>query len=204
MFDFVKEFLLIWVWGIVGWIVVGLVISYFFGWDLVESIVGGGLCNIFLMSVVVLLVFGLFSFILFKMLLKVKGMEVVSISEILGLEVFILFKECNFLIFFVSFIFICILLVFYYQQVNLFLVDVGVVNVMGKMMIGQVFEVLFMLFLFVFLKCFGIKNIFLFGMLVWVLCYLFFVYGDVDGKGFMFILGIVLYGICYDFFFVLG
>lgn len=42
------------------------------------------------------------------------------------------------------------------------------------------------------------------GMVVWVVCYVLFVFGNVDEGLFMFIVGIVLYGICYDFFFVLG
>ena len=41
-------------------------------------------------------------------------------------------------------------------------------------------------------------------MAAWVVRYLLFAYGDVDGKGFMLILGIALHGICYDFFFVSG
>ena len=72
------------------------------------------------------------------------------------------------------------------------------------MTIGQISEVLFMLLLPIFLKRFGIKKTLLLGMAAWVIRYLLFAYGDVDGKGFMLILGIALHGICYDFFFVSG
>ncbi|MEO0875870.1 MAG: nucleoside permease [Bacteroidota bacterium] len=204
MKDPAKEFSLIRVWGTIGWIVAGLAISYAFGWDSKESVEAGGLRNTFMMCAAASLALGLFSLSLPKTPPKAKGTKAASIGDLLGFEALTLLKERNFLIFFISSILICIPLAFYYQYTNPFLQDIGMANSTGKMTIGQMSEVLFMLLLPIFLKRFGIKKTLLLGMAAWVIRYLLFAYGDVDGKGFMLILGIALHGICYDFFFVSG
>ena len=93
---------------------------------------------------------------------------------------------------------------FYYQNANPFLTEIGVDNATGKMTLGQVSEVLFMLALPVFLNRFGIKITLLIGMLAWVVRYVLFAYGDADGGVALLLVGIALHGICYDFFFVSG
>ncbi|MEL7220098.1 MAG: nucleoside permease [Bacteroidota bacterium] len=204
MDDPAKDFSKIRVWGTVGWIAVGLAISYVFGWDSEEGVANGALRNTFMMCALASLVLGVFSFFLPKTPPPSKGQKAASISELLGLEALGLLKDRNFLVFFISSILICIPLAFYYSQANPFLTEIGMSNPTGKMTIGQLSEVLFMLLLPVFLKRYGIKNTLLFGMAAWAVRYLLFAYGDVDGKGFMLILGIALHGICYDFFFVSG
>ena len=99
---------------------------------------------------------------------------------------------------------ICIPLAFYYQNANPFLTEIGVDNATGKMTLGQVSEVLFMLALPVFLNRFGIKITLLIGMMAWVVRYGLFAYGDADGGVALLLVGIALHGICYDFFFVSG
>jgi MFS family permease len=99
---------------------------------------------------------------------------------------------------------ICIPLAFYYQNANPFLAEIGVDNPTGKMTIGQVSEVLFMLLLPFFFKKFGFKKTILFGMLAWALRYVLFAYGNSGELTFMLLGGIALHGICYDFFFVSG
>ena len=64
MEDPAKEFAKIRVWGTIGWIVAGLIISFVFSWDSQESISEGLLRNTFLMSSSAALVLGLFSFTL--------------------------------------------------------------------------------------------------------------------------------------------
>lgn len=203
MNDPAKDFSQIRVWGTIGWIVAGLAISYAFGWDAKEAIEGGALSNTFMMTAIASLVLGILSFTLPATPPQGKGEEV-KVSDLLGLDALKLLKDRNFLVFFVSSILICIPLAFYYSQANPFLVEIGMENATGKMTIGQISEVLFMLLLPVFLKRYGIKNTLLFGMLAWVIRYLLFAYGDVGERGFMLLLGIALHGICYDFFFVSG
>lgn len=153
-----KEFSTIRIWGTLGWIAAGLLISYFFHWDLQESTTAGLLKNTFLMAGIASLVLGLFSFILPKTPPKVAKGEKVTVSDILGLDALKLLKDKNFLIFFVSSILICIPLAFYYQNANLFLSKIGVDNPTGKMTIGQASEVIFLLFIPIFFKKFGFKK----------------------------------------------
>jgi nucleoside transporter len=199
-----KEFSTIRVWGTIGWIVAGLLISYIYHWDSSEGISAGMLKYTFLMAGIGSLVLGLFSFMLPATPPKVSTNEKVKISEILGLDALKLLKDKNFTIFFVSSILICIPLAFYYQNANPFLSNIGLDNPTGKMTIGQMSEVLFLLLLPVFFSRFGFKRTILVGMLAWAVRYALFAYGNAGDLSFMLIIGIALHGICYDFFFVSG
>ena len=199
-----KEFSTIRVWGTIGWIVAGLLISFLFHWDSAEGRSEGLLKNTFLMASIASLILGLFSFVLPATPPTANRNEKVSVSDLLGLDALGLLKSKNFLVFFISSILICIPLAFYYQNANPFLSAIGLENPTGKMTIGQISEVLFMLLLPVFFKRFGVKKTILVGMLAWVLRYVLFAYGNADEGTFMLILGIALHGICYDFFFVSG
>jgi nucleoside transporter len=199
-----KEFSTIRVWGTIGWIAAGLLISFYFHWDTAEAAKAGMLKNTFLMAGIASLTLGLFSFTLPKTPPKVSSGEKVKVSEILGLDALKLLKDKNFAIFFISSILICIPLAFYYQNAHPFLSNVGLENPTGKMTIGQISEVLFLLLLPVFFTKFGFKKTILVGMLAWGIRYALFAYGNASDLSFMLILGIALHGICYDFFFVSG
>jgi nucleoside transporter len=199
-----KEFSRIRVFGTIGWIIAGLLISYFFHWDSKENIAKGLLKNTFLLSGIVSLALGLFSFTLPKTPPSKSTGEKVRLKEILGLDALKLLKDRNFAIFFIASILICIPLAFYYLNANAFLSNIGVSNPTGKMTIGQISEVLFMLLLPVFFKKFGFKKTILVGMLAWALRYVLFAYGNAGELSFMLITGIALHGVCYDFFFVSG
>ncbi len=198
-----KQFSGIRVWGTIGWIVAGLLISFLFHWDSPENTKEGLLRNTFLMSGIASLILGLFSFTLPKTPPKGKN-EKVDIKQIIGLDALKLLKDRNFAIFFIASILICIPLAFYYQNTHPFLSNIGVANPTGKMTIGQISEVLFLLLLPVFFSRFGFKNTILVGMLAWALRYVLFAFGDAGSLSFMLIIGIALHGICYDFFFVSG
>jgi nucleoside transporter len=199
-----KEFSTIRVWGTIGWIVAGLLISFIFHWDTAEATTAGLLKNTFLMAGIASLVLGVFSFALPKTPPKVPTGEKIKLSEILGLDALKLLKDKNFAIFFVASILICIPLAFYYQNAHPFLSNVGLDNPTGKMTIGQISEVLFLLLLPVFFTRFGFKRTILVGMLAWAVRYALFAYGNASDLSFMLIIGIALHGVCYDFFFVSG
>jgi nucleoside transporter len=204
MKDPTKEFGKIRVWGTIGWIVAGLVISYVFSWDSQQAIADGMLRNTFMLCAIASAALGVYSFTLPATPPASKGQEASGLGELLGLDALSLLKDKNFLVFFLSSVLICIPLAFYYQNANPFLTEIGVENATGKMTLGQVSEVLFMLALPVFLNRFGIKLTLMLGMAAWVLRYALFALGDADGGVMLLIVGIALHGICYDFFFVSG
>ncbi|HKG05448.1 MAG TPA: nucleoside permease, partial [Pedobacter sp.] len=199
-----KEFSNIRVFGTIGWIVAGLLISFVFHWDSPEGISSGMLKNTFLMAGITSLVLGLFSFTLPATPPKVAKGEKISINDILGLDALRLLKDKNFAVFFIASILICIPLAFYYQNAGVFLADIKVSNPTGKMAIGQVSEALFLLAIPVFFARYGFKKTILVGMLAWAVRYVLFAFGNADNLSFMLIIGIALHGVCYDFFFVSG
>lgn len=203
MQDPAKEFSAIRVWGTIGWVASGLLISMF-SWDSQGGLADGLLRNTWLMAAVVSLALGLFSFTLPATPPRAGRSDTFRFSEVLGLDALSLLKERNFAIFFVSSILICIPLAFYYQNASPFLTEIGVENSTGKMAFGQVSEVVFMLALPVFFARFGIKKTLFVAMLAWVIRYMFFAFGDANEGVWMILLGILLHGICYDFFFVSG
>jgi len=204
MNDPAKQFPFVRVWGTIGWILAGLVISFVFKWDSIENIGKGMLSNTFLMVAIASGILGIFSFTLPKTPPSVSKDEKVGISDILGLDALKLLKDRNFLVFFLSSVLICIPLAFYYQNISPFLTEYKVENSTAWASLGQMSEVLFMLLLPFFFKKFGFKKTILFGMLAWAIRYLLFAFGDAGDLFFMIVLGIALHGICYDFFFVSG
>lgn len=204
MKDAEKEFANIRVFGTIGWIIAGLLISFAFHWDSPEGIQAGLLKSTFLMAGIASLVLGLFSFTLPATPPKVAKDEKIKLSDILGLDALKLLKDKNFAVFFISSILICIPLAFYYQNAGLFLADIKVSNPTGKMAIGQVSEALFLLAIPVFFSKYGFKKTIIVGMLAWAVRYILFAYGNAGSLSFMLIIGIALHGVCYDFFFVSG
>lgn len=199
-----KEFSGIRAFGTIGWIIAGLLISFLFHWDSEANLKEGMLRNTFLMAGIASAVLGLFSFTLPKTPPTRKAGEKVSLKTIIGLDALKLLKDKNFAVFFIASILICIPLAFYYQNTHPFLTNSGMENPTGKMTIGQISEVGFLLLLPVFFTRFGFKKTILVGMAAWAIRYLLFAYGNAGELSFMLLLGIALHGICYDFFFVSG
>jgi nucleoside transporter len=127
-----------------------------------------------------------------------------KLSNIFPAEAFSLFKDRNFSIFALASFLICIPLQFYYAFTNPFLNEIGVQNAAGKMTMGQMSELLFMVTLPWFFRRLGVKWTLVLGMLAWVARYLMFGFGDAGSLAWMLYVGIILHGICYDFFFVTG
>ena len=199
-----KEFSSIRIFGTIGWIVAGLLISYVFHWDGKPGIESGALRNTFAMGGVASLVLGLYSFTLPKTPPIKSKTDQDSLGSILGLDAIKLLQNKNFLVFFISSILICIPLAFYYQNAHLFIEQTGIENVTAKMAMGQVSETLFLLLIPVFFSKFGFKKTIMVGMLAWAVRYTLFAYGNGTDLSWMLLIGIALHGICYDFFFVSG
>jgi nucleoside transporter len=202
--DPARHFSTVRVWGTLGWIVAGLVISYLFGWDSPPGIAAGALRNTFLMCAVASFALGIYGFTLPRTPPAAAAVGRVSLVRLLGLDALVLLRQRNFLVFFLASILICVPLAFYYQNANQFLTESQVANATGKQTIGQMSEVLFMLLIPLFLNVWGMKTTLLLGMLAWSARYLLFAFGNAHELGFMLIAGIALHGVCYDFFFVSG
>lgn len=192
------------VWGTIGWIIAGLVISYVFAWDSSGAMSRGSLRNTFLMCSIASFTLGLYSFTLPRTPPLPKGPGEARIGSLIGVDALALLRERNFALFFAASILICIPLAFYYQNANQFLTEIHLANATGKQTIGQMSEVLFMLLIPVFLNRFGMKATLLVGMLAWSCRYVLFAFGNAQTLVYMLILGIALHGVCYDFFFVSG
>ncbi|MDP4611058.1 MAG: nucleoside permease [Opitutales bacterium] len=189
-----KQFPLIRVFGTLGWIVAGLLIGFLkLEAQSLPIIIAGG-------SSILL---GLLSFFLPDTPPKSLGHKV-TISDMLGLETLKLLKQRSFAVFVIGSLLICIPLAFYYNFANMFLNDVGVSNAAGKMTMGQMSEICFMVVMPFFFVRLGVKKMLLIGMSAWVARYALFAFGSPDSLVWMYYLGILLHGICYDFFFVTG
>ena len=198
-----KEFSGVRIWGTIGWIAAGILISTM-AWDSQEGLREGLLQNTWKLAAGASLLLGLYSFTLPATPPQAKSNAPFQLKEILGLDALRLLTHRNYAIFFLSSILICIPLAFYYQNASPFLTELGVENSTGKMALGQVSEVLFLVALPFFFTRFGLKKTLAVAMLAWVIRYLFFAFGDTDSGTWMLLAGIILHGICYDFFFVSG
>jgi len=189
-----KQFPLIRVFGTIGWIVAGLIVS----WLKVEPT-----AIPLLIATGASFVFGLFAFFLPHTPPKSLGRKV-TVRDVLGLDALSLMKDRSFAIFVLGSLLICIPLAFYYNFTNLFLNESGMLNAAAKQSLGQVSEVLFMLVMPFFFRRLGVKWMLIAGMAAWAGRYLLFAFGNASELVFMYYLGILLHGICYDFFFVTG
>jgi len=192
-----KDFAKIRVWGTVGWIVAGLIIGWM-AWEQSNSLI-----NTFRLAAAVSFIMGVFSFTLPDTPPSKKGTKV-TFGEIIGLDSLSLLKDKNFLVFFLSSLLICIPLAFYYQETNIFLNELNVKGAAGKMSIGQMSELVFMILMPFFFVRLGVKKMLLIGMGAWTARYLFFGFGNTGAGMWMLYAGIILHGVCYDFFFVTG
>jgi nucleoside transporter len=126
----------------------------------------------------------------------------VKARDVLGLDALELLREKSFAIFVVSAFLICIPLTFYFSFTPSFLSDLNVRNVPGKMTMGQMSEIFFMLVMPWFFIRLGVKYMLIVGMFCWAARYLLFLLGYNSSAAWLLYLGVILHGVCYDFFFV--
>ncbi|MGO4260815.1 nucleoside permease [Lysobacter sp. TAB13] len=184
--------------GTIGWIAAGWLVGYVLHAE--NSAVQ------FLVSVIALVVLGLFSLALphTPPLPRAQDAARPGLRDFLGLDALQLMRNRSFAVFMIGSLLVCIPLQFYYAFTNGFLNEIGVSNAAGKMTFGQMSEIAFMLAMPLFFRRLGIKAMLLIGMAAWAARYLLFASGDSGQLMWMLYLGILLHGVCYDFFFVSG
>jgi MFS family permease len=85
-----------------------------------------------------------------------------------------------------------------------FLNETGMTGTAGKMALGQVSELLFLLLIPALFARWGVKKMLLIGMAAWTLRYVLFAFGNNGTLVSLLYAGIILHGICFDFFVVTG
>ena len=190
-----KEFPLIRVFGTIGWILAGILVSRFLHADLTDlPLKVAGVAGLLL---------GVYAFFLPHTPPSAKG-EKVTIRQVLGLDALAQLKSRPFIVFLISSLLISIPLSAYYAYAPVFVKNAGVTNPAFMMSFGQMSEVLFMIAMPFFFIRLGVKWMLIVGMLAWALRYALFAAAAVDGVLWMILAGVLLHGICYDFFFVSG
>jgi nucleoside transporter len=189
-----REFPLIRVLGTIGWIVAGLVIG---------TLALEKTARPLQIAAAASVVLGVFCLGL-PHTPPLKRSERVTVGSILGLDALKLLGERSFAVFVLGSFLVCIPLQFYYAFANLFLNELNVTNAAGKMTLGQMSEIFFMVVMPWFFRRLGVKWMLLVGMAAWTVRYAFFAFGTHADLVWMLYAGILLHGICYDFFFVTG
>lgn len=205
-----KQFPLVRVWGTIGWIVAGLVLSWM-AWD--KS------ANQYYLAAGAGVLLGLFSFSL-PHTPPPAADKPFSVGSALGFDALGLLRSRPFAVFIVVSMLTCIPLAAYYAFAGTFVGDQGVSNVGAVMTRGQMSEIFFMVIMPLCFAALGVKWMLAVGILAWVVRYALFAWaaGQAAPEPLAFMswlagdsrlpmaifLGILLHGICYDFFFVAG
>ncbi len=203
--DIIKAFPPIRVWGTIGFIMAVWLVD----------LLGWGLSNMQLyFSAVFSMVLGLYSLTLPGCPIE-KTKVKKTLTQALGLDALVLFKDKKMAIFFIFSMLLGAALQITNMWGEAFLHDFGkiaaykgafAVTHNGILMsVSQMSETLFILTIPFFLKKFGIKKVMLMSMFAWVFRFGLFGIGSPTGIGLVFlILSMIIYGMAFDFFNISG
>jgi nucleoside transporter len=206
-----KEFPIIRVFGTLGWIVSGLIVSFGLVYFVTDGMIPEGAMSVVPEGTALplyLTSFASFAFAALSFTLPhtpppAKGQSV-SIRSIVGLDALKELGDKSFYSFLGASLLLCIPLAAYYNFTQIYLTDTDFQHIAATQTIGQVSEVLFMVLMPFFFIRLGVKWMLGVGMLAWFLRYALFALGAPEPTVWMILAGIALHGICYDFFFVTG
>ncbi len=193
-----KEFPVVRVFGTIGWIAAGFVVSKLLHADYQSTplYIGGGMA----------IALGLYSFTLPRTPPPSAGQKT-SWRQILGVDAIKQLRTS----FAIRVFLVCSTLAFisfgvYFTYIHRFLGNGGMaLSDPGFLTsVGQMSEIIFMLLIpFLFTRL-GVKWMLAMGMLAWFVRFGLFAGASIGGVYWMIFLGILIHGICYDFFFVTG
>lgn len=203
--DVVKVYPPIRTWGTVGFIVALWTVS------LTHNETSS---NQFYIAAIVAFILGVYSFSLPKCLPLLSKSENKSLTDLLGLKAFSLFKTPRFAVFFAFSMLLGAALqltnaygdayIQDFKNITMYQDTIAVRHPAIIMSISQMSETLFILAIPFFLRKFGIKYVMLFSMLAWVLRFGLFAYGNPAGGLWMIVLSCIVYGMAFDFFNISG
>jgi len=190
-----KQFPLIRLFGTLGWITAGIIVSKLLKGDTTAmpmriSGIGG-------------ILMGFYSFTLPHIPPSGAGKKI-SFRDVIGADAFAKLKSRSFIIFIISLLLISLPFAAYFSYVPVFLQSANIANPAFKMTFGQMSEIIFLLVLPWFFARFGLKWVLLTGMLAWATRYALFALAAPGAIGWMIMAGILLHGCCYDFVYVAG
>jgi nucleoside transporter len=190
-----KDFPIVRLFGTIGWIGAGILVSRLLKGDATAlPMYVAGAAGI---------VMGLYSFTLPDIPPKGKGTSF-SFRDVFGIDALKHLYSRSFVIFVAGILLISIPFAIYFPYVPVFLRTAGIENPAFKMTFGQMSEVLFLVSLPWFFRKLGIKWVLIMGLAAWSLRYALFALSANDTVAWMMIVGILLHGACYDFVYVAG
>ncbi len=200
------------VWGTIGFIAAMWITNVFTKeWGFGQSIKVS-----FIISAIFAFCLSVYSFFFLPKLKKeeqIAGNEKKSLTQKLGLEAFVLFKQKKMALFFVFSLLLGAALQLTNAYGDSFLQDANVFQAGGLinnfstiiLSVSQISETLFILAIPFFMKKFGIKNVMLFSMIAWVLRFGLFGLAENTEIGFVLIISsCIIYGLAFDFFNISG
>jgi nucleoside transporter len=195
-----KDFPIVRLFGTIGWIVAGIIVSYLLKGDTTAlPMYVAGVAGI---------IMGIYSFTLPDIPPKGKGTSpggrqaAFSFRDVLGIDALKQLYSPTFLVFVAGLLLISIPFAVYFPYAPVFFKAAGMENPAFKMTFGQMSEVIFLLCMPWFFRKLGIKWVLIMGLVAWAVRYGLFALGAPDTVVWMMIVGILLHGACYDFVYV--
>jgi len=201
-YDIVKVFPPIRVWGTIGFIIAMWIIDFL---DWTQS------PNQFYFAAVFSLLLGIYSFTLPNVPCSTSKSK--SLTERLGLDAFVLFKEYKMAVFFIFSMLLGVVLQISNAWASEFLRSFtadfpdsfAVKHSNILISLSQISETIFILTIPFFLKKFGIKAVMLMSMFTWFLRFFLFGIGNPEGIGLAYLtVSMIVYGMAFDFFNISG
>ncbi len=190
-----KDFPRVRLFGTVGWIVAGILVSRLLQGDVTAMpMYIAGAAGVAM---------GLYSFTLPNIPPRSKG-KALSIRDVIGVDAFRHLYSRSFLVFVAGLLLISVPFAIYFPYVPVFLRQAGITDPAFKMTFGQMSELIFLVSLPWFFKRFGIGRVLLIGLVAWSLRYLLFTLSAPNSIEWMMMIAILLHGACYDFVYVAG